>query len=215
MLDVGGGAGLYAVELLRRGYEVRLVDPIPLHVEQARAAGVDAELGDARALDDEDSSCDAVLVLGPLYHLTERRDRVAALTEARRVVRPDGVVLAAAISRFASLVDGVLHDRLGDPSFREIVESDLAEGQHRNPECRRSWFTTAFFHHPDELRGELDEAGLIVEAVLAVEGLAGLRNGLPADEAERRWLLETVRRLEAEPRLLGLSSHLLAVGRRR
>ena len=79
-----------------------------------------ATLGDARKLAFPDRSADAVLLLGPLYHLTERADRLAALREARRVLRPGGVVFAAAISRFASLLDGLARDLLDDPDFRPI-----------------------------------------------------------------------------------------------
>src|SRR5687767_5696858 len=110
ILDVGGGPGEYSLWLARRKYEVRLIDPVPLHVEQARGAAeragvvMEAEIGDARRLSEEDGSADVVLLMGPLYHLTERVDRVAALAEARRVVRPGGVVLAVGISRFASLL---------------------------------------------------------------------------------------------------------------
>lgn len=107
VLDVGGGAGVYAAWLAERGYQVHLVDPVPLHVQQAKSFGTfTAEIGDARHLDDPDGSRDAVLLLGPLYHLTDRVDRVQALAQARRVCRRGGVVLAAAISRYASSFDG-------------------------------------------------------------------------------------------------------------
>jgi ubiquinone/menaquinone biosynthesis C-methylase UbiE len=110
------------------------VDSVPLHVEQAAAAaqGRDpsftVELGDGRSLAQDDSSYDAVVMLGPLYHITEREERVRALAEAKRVVRPGGMVAAAAISRFASLLDGLLSGWLGDPAFDAIVERDLLEG---------------------------------------------------------------------------------------
>jgi SAM-dependent methyltransferase len=110
VLDVGGGPGAYATWLAGRGYRVHMVDAVPLHVEQAaeRARGsFTVEVGDARRLEHEDSIFHAILLLGPLYHLTERVDRVRALAEAKRVVRPGGVVVAAAISRFASLFDGL------------------------------------------------------------------------------------------------------------
>src|ERR1051325_10887532 len=71
--DVGGGPGRYAVWLAERGSRVNLTAPVPLHVEQARAAaeasGVTlaaAEVGDARTLTLADASVDAVLLLGPL-----------------------------------------------------------------------------------------------------------------------------------------------------
>jgi ubiquinone/menaquinone biosynthesis C-methylase UbiE len=107
VLDVGGGAGVYAIPLASAGYEVHLVDPVPLHVEQAAAASGKAgkalagiSAGDARDLPAADGSADAVLLLGPLYHLTSREDRLTALREARRVLRPGGTVVAKALSRF-------------------------------------------------------------------------------------------------------------------
>jgi hypothetical protein len=78
----------------------------------------------------------AILMFGPLYHITERAERIRALSEAKRVVRPEGILAAAAISRFASLLDGLVSGWLGDPAFDAIVDRDLAEGQHRNPTSR-------------------------------------------------------------------------------
>jgi ubiquinone/menaquinone biosynthesis C-methylase UbiE len=224
VVDVGGGAGVYALPLAERGYQVHLVDPVALHVEQARRASggraaplASATVGDARRLDRPEASADALLLLGPLYHLTERADRVRALAEARRVLRPGGVVAAAAISRFASTCDGLLRGYLDEPGFEAIVERDLRDGQHRNPTGRPEWFTTAFFHLPGELGQEVAEAGLRLEALLAVEGpawlLPDIRRRL-ADPARRETVLAAVRRVEAEPSLLGASAHLLAVASR-
>jgi ubiquinone/menaquinone biosynthesis C-methylase UbiE len=134
VLDVGGGTGVHADWLLADGYDVHLLDVTPRHVEQALDAlgsrGLSANVGDARRLPFPAGSVDAVLVLGPLYHLQDRADRVRALEEARRVVRPDGVVAAAAISRFASLFDGLVREFIFDPEFREIVERDVQDGRH-------------------------------------------------------------------------------------
>jgi SAM-dependent methyltransferase len=219
ILDIGGGPGAYARWLTDQGYTVHVVDAVPLHVEQARAAtnGYTVELGDARSLDEPDASADAVLLLGPLYHLTERADRLRALAEAGRVLRPGGHLFVAAISRFASLLDGLRAYRLDDPAFVQIVARDLREGQHRNPENRPEWFTTAYFHHPDELVREVRDAGLILAALLAVEGPGWLFPEFDArwrDDRRRRELLEAIARIEREPSMLGVSAHLLAVARR-
>ena len=218
ILDVGGGPGAYAWWLTDQGYTVHLVDAVPLHVEQARAAanGYTVELGDARSLHEPDASADAVLLLGPLYHLTERANRLRALAEAGRVLRPRGHLFVAAISRFASLLDGLREYRLDDPAFVQIVERDLREGQHRNPENRPEWFTTAYFHHPDELVREVRDAGLILADVLAVEGPGWLVPEFDArwrDDGRRQELLEAIARIEREPSMLGVSAHLLAVAR--
>jgi ubiquinone/menaquinone biosynthesis C-methylase UbiE len=164
-----------------------------------------------------DTSFDAVLTLGPLYHLVERADRVAALGEARRVVEPGGLVATAAISRFASLIDGLVREFLFEPEFRRIVRRDLVEGRHANPDNRPHWFTTAFFHHPDELHEEITDAGLEVVELVGVEGIAGWLPHLEARwrrDADREAILDATRLIEAEPTLLGLSAHLLAVARR-
>ena len=223
VLDVGGGPGGYAAWLAQRGYEVHLVDPVPLHVEQATAAAheaghplASATVGDARALEQADDGVDALIMLGPLYHLTEADERARALAEARRVLRPGCLMLAAAISRFAPAMDGLRTGWLDDPQFEAIVERDIREGQHRNPTRHPHWFTTAYFHRPDELASEVSEAGFADVEVLAVEGIAdrvpGHEDWLD-DPPRREILMRTLRRLEREPSLLGASPHLMAVGR--
>jgi SAM-dependent methyltransferase len=223
ILDVGGGPGVYAAILARQGYRVDLIDVVPLHVEQAVAAAAaqpespfSARVGDARALDAHDASCDAVLLLGPLYHLTERGDRVRALVEARRVLRPEGVVIGVAISRFASLLDGLAQGFLGDPVFAGIVERDLRDGQHRNPQPieRPDWFTTAFFHHPDELTAEVVEAELVCEGVFGVEGPGWLFQDQWEPSARNEILLDAARAVENEPTFRAVSAHLLVVARK-
>jgi hypothetical protein len=132
------------------------------------------------------------------------------------VLRPGGLCFAAAVSRFASLLSGLFDDLLGDPEFGRIVERDLRDGQHRNP-TPRDYFTTAFFHHPDELDVEVREAGFALVDLVGIEG-----PGWPLPDVEKRWadpvqrdqLLWAARVVEREPSLLGFSAHLLAVARR-
>jgi ubiquinone/menaquinone biosynthesis C-methylase UbiE len=222
VLDVGGGTGVHARWLADDGHHVHVVDPVGRHVEQVGRLGselgtITAELGDARDLSAPDESVDAVLLFGPLYHLTARADRVRSLCEAARVVRVGGLVFVAAISRFASLFDGLARGLLFEDGFPEVVERDLRDGQHRNPARRPHWFTTAYFHRPDDLRAEATEAGLDVVELVGLEGLAGW---LPA--LAERWdegpgteiIVSSARAIEYEPSLLGLSAHLLLVARR-
>jgi hypothetical protein len=139
------------------------------------------------------------------------------LTESARVVRPGGLVFAAAISRFASLFDGLAREFLFDPEFRSIVEGDLRDGQHRNPTRRPHWFTDAYFHRPEEIRSEVLDSGLEPVELVGLEGLAGWMSTLAGrweNERDRDTILYAARSTEGEPSLAGLSAHLLIVCRR-
>ncbi len=161
-----------------------------------------------------------MLLLGPLYHLLDRADRVRAWHEAARVVRPGGPVVAAAISRFASLFDGFVRGfYFEDPRFAGVVSECLAHGGHRNPGTDLRWFTTAYFHRPEELAGEIADAGLAVDRVVAVESALAIGSArvteILSDPGQTAVLLDWSRRIEAEPSLLGASPHLLGVAHRR
>jgi ubiquinone/menaquinone biosynthesis C-methylase UbiE len=210
--------------LAARGYEVHLVDPVPLHLEQARARAAEKtdipianiRQGDARRLECSSDQVDAVLLLGPLYHLPDRSDRIQALREAWRVLHADGLVLAAVISRFASALDGLVGHFFADPRYAPTVWQDLTDGQHRgHPDG--SYFTTAYLHRPEELASEMLEAGFGQTSVLAIEGPGWLLQDLEAQWADpmlQAALLEVIRRTESEPSLMGASRHLLGLGRK-
>ncbi|GAA1572082.1 hypothetical protein GCM10009804_30500 [Kribbella hippodromi] len=213
VLDVGGATGVHARWLAADGCRVTLVDPVVEHVEKAAAVGTfGAEVGDARALRQADASVDVTLLLGPLYHLVEAADRAQALAEAVRVTRPGGVVVAAGINRFGGLIECGSNGSLTAeslPLFLEAFASGKNDGLHG--------FTVAYFHHVDELGGELTAAGLDAVEVFGVEGPAGnvLQNAAP--ESVDSLLPAAVllaRQTESDARLQAASYHFLAVGRR-
>ena len=221
--DIGGAAGVHALWLAKQGYEVHLVDPVQHHVDQAMAASAlqpdnpiaSCSVGDARHIDRPDESADAVLLLGPLYHLTERSDRLAALREAYRLLKPGGRIFAATISRFASLIDGLARDLVADPTFVAILTRDLDSGVHLNPTSNPNYFTTTFFHHPDELRQEMTQAGFRVEKLVGIEGPAWFMASFESHwnaPAKRQLLLELLRKVETELPILGVSAHPLGIG---
>jgi SAM-dependent methyltransferase len=130
--DIGGGPGRYALWLAEAGYRVVHRDLVPTHVDELREAASDGRLaietavGDARDLSLPDASADAVLLLGPLYHLTARTDRLRALREARRILRPGGVGFVAAISRWAPRLQAVVVERLYRQFGVELLREELS-----------------------------------------------------------------------------------------
>jgi ubiquinone/menaquinone biosynthesis C-methylase UbiE len=223
IFDVGGAAGVYALPLAKRGYEVHMIDAVDLHVEQAKTYAAESGValasikqGDARHLEVPSGIADAVLLLGPLYHLVERSDRLQALRECRRILKPRGVVLAASVCRFASLIDGLSRGFFRDAAFRKIIATDLTSGQHCNPTKELAYFTTAYFHRPEELAAEVGDAGFDDVQILCVEGPAwstALFREVWNDPQQRGTLMDFLSLIEREPSLYGASAHLIATAR--
>jgi SAM-dependent methyltransferase len=217
--DIGGGPGRYALWLASLGYQVEHRDLMPLHVEQltavaAEVTGIRTAVGDARDVDLPGGSVDAVLLLGPLYHLIDRAERVRALRECARIVRPGGPVFAAAISRWAARIDGMLRERihLKSPAALDLISEVDRTGL--LPPLQEGGFT-AFCHRPGELRDEVAEAGLEVTDLVSVEGPAFILGDLDkrmADSVDWPAVLEVARAIERVPELLGFGPHLLATG---
>jgi SAM-dependent methyltransferase len=220
--DIGGGPGRYAVWLGSLGYDVDYCDVVPLHVEQAAAAAlaegvtIDAAVGDARRLDLPDSSVDAALLLGPLYHMDVRTDRLRCLQEARRVLKPGGVAFVAAISRWSPRLHGEVIKSLyrDHPNMRS--ETPRVEATGVLPPLFPGSFL-GYCHRPDELRAEVEEAGLECLDLVSVEGIAFALPDLDArlqDERDRAVVFDAARAIERVPELLGIGPHLLATARR-
>jgi ubiquinone/menaquinone biosynthesis C-methylase UbiE len=222
IVDIGGAAGAYAFWLAERGYQVDLVDATLRLVDEARRRNLTApnklaslDVADARVLSQADASADAALLMGPLYHLTTREDRLMALREALRVLREGGILVAAAISRYAGTLDGLaLHPTL-DTEVVHMRHAAIADGQYRNTTGNPRYFVTAYFHRPEDLAEEMAEVGYRDVRVFGVEGPGWLLPDFEArwhDERSRRQLLTVAQLLEEEESIVGVSAHLFAVG---
>jgi ubiquinone/menaquinone biosynthesis C-methylase UbiE len=222
ILDVGGGPGGHALWLAANGYEVHLIDIVPLHVNMAKEASnrqknqlASIDVGDARSLNMRENAFDIVLMFGPLYHLTERKDRLTALNEAKRVLKPGGMLFAVAISKYASTLDGIRMGYIEDPDFREIIEGDLNNGQHRNNTGNPAYFTNTFFHHPDELMEEFNETEFQNCKLYGVEGPCWLIDEFDdwwEDQERRNFILNIARKTERDSCMLEAGAHIMAIG---
>jgi hypothetical protein len=157
------------------------------------------------------------LMFGPLYHLVRKGERLKALSEAHRVLKRNGLFFGAAVSRFTSAIDGSIHGYIQDRSFMKIIKQDLRNGQHRNPSNKPQYFTTSFFHHPNELVEEVRQARFRPVEVYAVTGFGWLLpkfDQLWKNPVLRLRLMALLDLTEREPSMLGQSDHLLAVARK-
>jgi ubiquinone/menaquinone biosynthesis C-methylase UbiE len=224
ILDVGGAAGPYSFWLSEIGYEVHLIDPVPLHIEEARKYSrqsniplASINIGESRTLKFENEYFDIVLLFGPLYHLTRREERKAALLEAKRVLRCDGLMFCAGISRFASMLDGFFRGMVTTPGYAEAMKRNLGDGQHRNPEEKPEDFITAYCHSPLELGEEINAVGLKLERTVAIESFGWL---LPYFDNKwkqpeyRELLMSIIKLVEKDESLLGMSAHIMAIARK-
>ncbi len=222
--DVGVGGGQYSLLLARRGCRLYLADVsqrlLDATATRLHAAGLADHILDVRRASATDlghipaGCCDAVLLLGPLYHLLTAEERRQAVGEAARLLRPGGLVFAAGINRLTYLRD-VLR---GDPDefarrrafFAQLFHDGNLSGANGEPATMH--VTTAA-----ELRGELSPP--FEEAVLAgVESFASKSEGaaayLAASPATREALLDLVERSGVTSEGLGSTSHYLYIGRK-
>ena len=222
--DIGGGAGYYAFWMQSLGHQVTLIDLSPRNIELVaeRSRRSDIQLasfhtGDATKLDLEDNQFDLVLVLGPLYHLTDKTERIKALSEAKRIVKPGGFVLTAVISRYASLFDGFKRDLVYDDQFVKMLIGDLKTGIHLNETNHPDYFTTAYFHTPAEIRDEINASGLKLEKLVAVEGFGWIVNDFAKKAGHASFmnkLTTIINMLETNDDLIAMSQHIIGVSKK-
>jgi hypothetical protein len=225
IVDVGGAAGAYSLWLAAQGYEVHLVDASARLVEEARARSARAatpiascSVADARRLPQEDGSAAVVLVMGPLLppHGSSRpRHRSAGGVSHSGEWRHGGRGRHLTLRFRTRWPEAAALAGIRDSSRFAI--GNLAEGQHRNQTENADYFTTAYFHRPDDLRSELETAGFQGVSVVGVEGPGWLLQDFDSrwkDAALRKDLVDTARILESEPAIVGVSAHFLGLGRK-
>ncbi|MGJ8745128.1 class I SAM-dependent methyltransferase [Polaribacter sp.] len=182
IIDVGGGTGKYSEWLAKNNHTVHLVEPVLKHIKLAEKRAkklkkpFSVAIGEARKLPFKDNVADLVVLHGPLYHLQKREDRVAAIIEAKRVLKKDGIILGFAINATASTVVGLMNGMIHANSFFEMCKEELTTGIHDAPKDFPFLLADAFYHKPEGLKAEFLEQNLTFINLFAVEGMIWLDN---------------------------------------
>lgn len=231
--DIGGGYGEYAWFLADLGYEVHLFDlsetnitlSAGLAAEYPGAKLASASVCDARSIPRPDKSADAILLMGPLYSITEWDERILAIKECRRLLKNTGLLFSAALTPYSVLIprllryhadDSAIRRELDDPAVLRMIEGALEDGCYRNPDRKiiPHGLGSSHLHTAKALREELCAGGFRTFCVHGVMGGAWLApdlDELMARADTRSLLLKTVRMLDIHEEIIGLSGHLLAV----
>lgn len=229
ILDNGAGPGKYAMQLAREGYRVTLTDLTPKLVEIAREKAAELNLtsqfrdfyvADARRLSPlQDEQFDATLMLGPFYHLQQEQDRITAAKELHRVTKKDGIVFVAFRSRINHIYASLTAPQNWKPNDKmDAINAFRSTGVFNHSDEGR--FTGAYFFNIDEIKPFMEEHGF---ASIELIGSTNIGAGLSAEQwaywqsrgdDEYAKLIELLIETAADPSVLGMSSHLLYIGRR-
>jgi ubiquinone/menaquinone biosynthesis C-methylase UbiE len=228
ILDIGGGPGRYAMWLAKHGHRVVLADLSPelLAIARTKLAEADVmanieEIVEADACDLshwQDNSFDAVLSLGPLYHLINADDREKAVSEMRRVLKPHGVAFAALMPLYGFIRRSlVIPDERRHLTQTEFVSRILEQGVFINDIPGR--FTNGYGVNPAAVPAYFKEHGFTMETLLSAQGIVPdmqrvLSELEQNDPATYQAALDVILSTASDPGILGMASHLLYIGQK-
>lgn len=218
IIDIGGGTGKYSEWLAKKGHHVHLVEPVSKHIKiaQTRANKLknkfSIHLGESRKLDFPNNYADLIILHGPLYHLQTKEDRDLTISEAKRVIKNDGIILGFAINYTASTLVGLLNGLIHKKTFFEMCREELTTGIHNQPEDFPWLLAEAYYHKPEQLKKEFINQELIYLNTYAVEGIVWLDKDFFSsmmNESKRKTLNELIKITENDNSLLSFSPHMM------
>ena len=233
--DIGGAYGEYSWWLASLGYEVYLFDLSETNIRMSEELAAEypgvrlksAITCDARSIPRPDKSADAILLMGPLYSITEYEERILAIKESYRLLRDVGMLFSAALTPYSVLLarlavyrasDAKKRAELDDPAVISMIERALMDGCYINPERKNaSGLGSSHLHTSKVLREELACGGFDTLSVHGIMGGAWLVPNIDElfdNDETKKVLMKTVRMLDKHEEIIGLSGHLLAVSRK-
>lgn len=223
--DVGGGIGTYSSWLANMNNEVHLLELSPWAVEYAKKNKSNkfiSEVCDARNINREDESADIVLLMGPLYHLQTKSERIQVLNEAKRVLKKGGLLFSVGISKFSSTTwalstYGKDNNFLDDDIYMNMIKNELLVGNHNRPKEYPYFISQAYFHTPIELEEEIESVGLVTVQKHAIEGTIWFVPDLNEkweDKRSRERLLNILNFTDNEDSIMGISPHFMIVSKK-
>ncbi len=229
--DIGGAYGEYSWWLASLGYEVHLFDISKTNIDMSAELSSEypgyslksSEICDARSINRPDKSADAILLMGPLYHITEKEERIIAIKESYRLLKDSGVIFVSALGRYSCVLGnlpkyGVKHRWFEEKEFIEMISREINDGNHIAPKSGNfNGIGTSHFHCLDELKCELALGGFPFTEVHGILGGAWLAPNI--DELwkkpkSREALMTVVRLLDGREDIMLLSNHLLGIAKK-
>ncbi|MFT6443358.1 MAG: ubiquinone/menaquinone biosynthesis C-methylase UbiE [Salibacteraceae bacterium] len=220
IIDIGGGTGKYSEWLAKKGHQVHLVEPVPKHIKIAENRvnklknKFSVQLGESRKLEFKNNFADLIILHGPLYHLQKKEDRDLTISEAKRVLKNDGIILGFAINYTASTLVGLLNGLIHKNSFFKMCKEELTTGIHNPPDDFPWLLAEAYYHKPEQLKDEFVNQELTHINTYAVEGMAWLDKEYFANmlnNKNKKTLLELIKITENDSYLLPFSPHMMIV----
>lgn len=186
IFDIGCGPGRYAIELLKRGFRVTMLDFSEKLLEYAKCTLEQLKLSPDAIINDDarnlagfaDSSFDAALLLGPLYHLQSRDDRMNVLGNLKRVLKEDGMALVAYINTWGVLKCGMndFPDKLKDYNYLKFMLEEKTYD-----DSSQGGFTESYWCTPSIALEEVESAGF---EILSYAGSEGFISGMESSVKE-------------------------------
>ncbi|MFJ7746815.1 class I SAM-dependent methyltransferase [Peribacillus sp. NPDC097295] len=229
VLDNGAGPGRYAMRLAQQGYQVTLTDLVPRLVEiaqeKAKEMGVSEQFGGFHVADARDLSAlqenhfDAALALGPMYHLQLEQDRNKAIQELYRVTKKEGIVFVAFMPRIRHVLSSLLSPENWKPNDNmESILDFMNRGEFNHSDKGR--FTGAYYFNIEDIQPFMESHGFETINLIGSSNIGTLLSKeqwaywQDKGDTEFGQLIELLIKTASDPNILGVSSHILYIGRK-